>query len=70
MRKFYLNREEDVSGVSGTGRIAEGVLLNNGWVALEWNSPHKCVEIWQSLAEMETVHGHGGKTQVIWLNED
>lgn len=35
---FYLHRVEDDSGISGTGRIAQGVIFDNGKVALTWLS--------------------------------
>ena len=35
-RIFHLLRLADESGVSGTGRVAEGVIFSNGWVALVW----------------------------------
>ena len=37
-RRFELHRDDDVSGVSGTGVVAEGVLFSSGRVALEWLS--------------------------------
>ena len=70
MRRFHFNRVEDASGVSGTGRVAEGVLFDNGLVALTWNSVHKCVNVYTSLAEMMAVHGHEGKTIMVWMDYD
>jgi hypothetical protein len=70
MRRFHFNRVEDASGISGTGRVAEGVLFGNGLVALTWNSVHKCVNIYTSLAEMMAVHGHEGKTVLVWVDGD
>jgi hypothetical protein len=40
MKIFYLKRVEDESGVSGTGRIAQGFIFDNGKVALTWLSEH------------------------------
>lgn len=70
MRRFHFNRIEDASGVSGTGRVADGVLFDNGLVALSWNSVHKCVNVYTSLAEMMAVHGHEGKTELVWVDGD
>ena len=30
MKMFYLKRGEDESGVSGTGRVAQGFIFDNG----------------------------------------
>lgn len=69
-RRFRLNRVDDVSGVSGTGFVAEGVEFSNGMVALSFIGPFHGVETWTSLKEMKNVHGHGGKTRVVFLDED
>jgi hypothetical protein len=78
MRRFHFNRVEDAKtdktvgegGVSAVGRVAEGVLFDNGLIALTWNSMHKCVNVYTSYAEMTMVHGHEGKTVVVWVDPD
>lgn len=69
-RRFYLQRNEDASGVSGTGMVAEGVEFVNGMVALCWLTPTSCVGVYPSIRTVEEVHGHGGKTQVVFLDKD
>lgn len=70
MRRFHFNRINDASGVSGTGRVAEGVLFDSGLIALSWNSLHKCVCMYTSAAEMMAVHGHEGQTELVWIDSD
>ena len=65
MQAFHLERREDVSGVSGTGRVAEGVVFSNGLVALTWLSEHPTVSLYPSLATVEAIHGHDGRTLVV-----
>jgi hypothetical protein len=65
MQAFHLERREDVSGVSGTGRVAEGVVFSNGVVALTWLSEHPTVSLYPSLATVEAIHGHDGRTLVV-----
>lgn len=62
-QRFFLNRHEDVSGVSGTGRIAEGVIFKGGKVVLFWYSSQS-IAIYDSLDVLKQIHGHGGKTAV------
>lgn len=69
MRKFYLERIEDVSGTSGTGRVAEGVVFSNGWCALHWLTEHTSVAVYPSVADLEAVHGHDGATKVVMDEE-
>ena len=70
MRLFHLMRTEDESGVSGTGRVAEGVLFSNGWVALCWLSQRASVAFYASMADVEAIHGHDGKTAIVFVEEE
>lgn len=65
VRVFYLQRDEDVSGVSGTGIIARGAILPTGRVVLEWTSNHPTLEVHNNVNEVELIHGHGGRTRII-----
>ncbi len=65
MKVFYLHRKEDESGVSGTGRIAQGIVFDNGRVALTWLSDHPSVTVYDNLGEVRAIHGHSGKTEVL-----
>lgn len=62
---FYLHRAEDDSGISGTGRIAQGVIFDNGKVALTWLSEHPSVAMYDNIGDVRAIHGHEGKTEVI-----
>ena len=65
LKIFYLKRDEDESGVSGTGRVAQGFIFDNGKVAVSWLSEHPSVTIYDSIGEVHAIHGHGGKTEVV-----
>jgi hypothetical protein len=64
MRIFRLNRIEDESGVSGTGVVAEGVEFWDGTCSLRWGSDTRSTAIYDSIADVETIHGHDGKTKI------
>lgn len=70
MRRFVLYRELDISGVSGTGIVAEGVVFSDGSVALRWttNGVHSTV-IHESIQTVLAVHGHNGSTVIQWIDE-
>ena len=70
MKRFYLKRNSDVSGVSGIGNIAEGCLFDTGKVALTWLSELPCVTVYDSIDIMVRVHGHDGRTTVKWIDEE
>lgn len=62
---FYLQRIEDESGISGTGRIAQGVIFDNGKVALTWLSDTPSTGVYDSIGDVRSIHGHAGKTEVV-----
>lgn len=66
-RTFELVRHEDVSGVSGTGVVAEGCQFTDGSVALRWHGQNAATSVWPDLDALLAVHGHGGKTVVRWF---
>ncbi len=70
MRLFLLVRDEDVSGVSGTGIVAEGVEFSDGTVAMRWLRRPFSVAFYGSIHDVVAVHGQGGRTQVKWLHEN
>lgn len=69
-RRFVLERDTDVTGVSGTGVVAEGVEFSSGVVALTWLTewPTSVVFHDRGVASVEAVHGHSGSTRIVWLD--
>ena len=67
---FLLVRDEDVTGVSGTGVVAQGVEFADGVVALRWLGewPTSVVFHDEGIRSVLQVHGHGGRTRVVWLD--
>lgn len=66
MRLFTLWRVEDESGVSGVGEVAQGVVFSDGTVTMRWLTEYKSTAVYDSIGDLETIHGHGGKTKVVW----
>jgi len=66
MKSFVVIRTEDVSGISGTGEVAEGVEFHDGQCAISWYGRHQIVEIAADLKTWLEVHGHGGRTTLKW----
>jgi len=69
MRRFYLVRNEDESGVSGSGKVAEGVEFTDGSCALRWLTHTACTGNYANIKQLILIHGHGGKTVVEWKDE-
>lgn len=68
-RRFYLYRREDITGISGTGVVAEGIRFVDGTVALRWRTDKASTVVWASIEDALAIHGHGGATSVIWIDE-
>lgn len=75
MRRFHLRRLADVSGVSGTGYVAEGVEFTDGLCVLRWlvvgtaTQATPATGFYASLADVEAIHGHAGATVIEWIDE-
>jgi hypothetical protein len=67
MRTFLLNRKEDVSGISGTGIVAEGVQFSNGKCVVVWLTEYASVAIYDTMNDLQEVHCHEGKTLIEWI---
>lgn len=70
MRRFHLHRLEDETGKSGKGIVAEGCVFTDGRVAIRWTSSTPSWNIYDSVAHMEKVAGHNGKTKIIWKDDE
>lgn len=67
MKTFALVRDHDVSGVSGTGLVAEGVEFSDGRVAIRWvTGEHRSTVTWDSIEAVQAIHGHGGATRIVF----
>jgi hypothetical protein len=68
-RHFQLHRDTDVSGVSGLGHVADGVIFSDGHAAIHWlgrwptTTPHP-----EGIVSVKGVHGHGGATRIVLLD--
>jgi len=69
MRTFELHRDEDETGISGTGVVAEGIQFSDGQVALRWQvGDHRSTVVWDDVADVIAIHGHNGKTRIVWAD--
>lgn len=79
MRRFIVRRLEDVTGLSGTGVVAEGVEFSDSTVAMRWlqlspGNPHyqrgvrATTVLHEHVESVEALHGHNGRTIVEWVD--
>ncbi len=68
MRRFVLIRVEDLTGVSGTGEVAEGTVFSSGLAVIHWLREPYAMGVYQTLEDVISVHGHEGRTQLQFID--
>jgi hypothetical protein len=71
LRRFLLVRDVDVSGSSGCGVVADGVLSDSGKAALFWRGGRagaRGIGLYDSLDDLRRIHGHDGLTMVEFID--
>lgn len=77
MRMFNLTRTTYVTGISGTGIVAEGIQYSDGTIAMRWLDTGVTEEnrargvrpttvVHESIESVIALHGHNGATTVVW----
>jgi len=85
-RRFELHRDDDVTGVSGAGVVADGDLFDEpwtvrfpdgqvldlpaGWCRIRWRGLRPSTVLWPSVTAAQAVHGHGGATRFVWRDTE
>ncbi|EFC79015.1 hypothetical protein [Parafrankia sp. EUN1f] len=67
-RRFQLHRDVDVSGVSGTGIVADGVVWPDGSADVRWRGDRPSAVHWDRAEHAEQIHGHAGATRFVLLD--
>lgn len=77
MRRFHIQRDVDVTGLSGTGVVAQGVEFDDGTTVVRWMELPESSENYQrgvrattvifpAVTAVEALHGHNGATRIDW----
>jgi len=76
VKVFYLTRHKDVTGMSGEGVVAVGVIFSDGQAVYKWldkDGVSGAINIRKSLDDVIKIHGHEGCTTVTvkdWVPAD
>ena len=70
---FAMIRHADVTGVSGVGRVLDGVVFADGQTVVRWCVPGKplSTELYATFAEFLSIHVDShptNATEIVWLN--
>lgn len=64
---FVLRRTEDVTGVSGTGIVADGAWFpaaGGSKAVVRWRGERGSTVVWDDLQHVRQIHGHNGRTTI------
>lgn len=68
--RFHLWRHTDVTGSSGRGLVAWGIVWPDGTAAVRWKGdfPTTVVHHDRGMASVRALHGHGGLTSIVMVD--
>lgn len=67
---FVLRRHEDVTGISGTGIVADGALFpaaGKSKAVVRWRGERGSTVTWDNVRHVQEIHGHDGRTTVEFI---
>lgn len=67
-RRFKLVREVDVSGISGIGVVAFGIMFGDRSAVLRWCSRLSSTAVYSDIEDVVSIHGHEGNTKLEWID--
>lgn len=70
VRFFQLHRDHDITGFSGTGVVADGVVWPDGTVSMRWRGPVRTTVEAACLDDIRSIHGHDGATRIVSADLD
>ena len=65
-RVFKVHRLGDVSGTSGTGDVALGVIFPDGTTVVQWQTRARSVVVYSSWVDALYIHGHKDQTGFVF----
>lgn len=66
IRRFHIKRDIDVSGISGTGIVADGIQWHDGMCTIHWRGKHPTDNTHLSLQSVMDIHCHEGASKIIF----
>ena len=68
MKLFYINRKVDNSGLSGTGKVCEGVIFDNDKVVMMWLSENKSIVLHDNIENVYLIHCSNGLSEIVYYD--
>jgi len=69
--RFFMERREDETGISATGRVLEGVLWQNDQVTVQWRPPMSTITVYKDFDTFMKIHvtSHPSCNVVVFIDE-
>jgi hypothetical protein len=67
MKSFEIIREEDNTGLSGTGKVAEGIEFSNGKCVVCWCSDVSTIVIHENIKSIEIIMLSHSKSKINYI---
>lgn len=71
-RRFTILREADATGISGTGRVLDGVIFHTGQVVVCWRSAFGSITVFENWEAFDAVHLRAhpeNRAKIIFLDD-
>lgn len=71
MKAFHMIRVADESGVSGTGKVLEGVVFKDGTTVVRWCTETASTAVYKNFKEFKKIHidAHpDNETEIKWFD--
>jgi len=56
LKVFRMIRQKDISGVSGTGHVLDGVVFDDGTTVVKWLSNHSSISVFKTYDDFKAIH--------------
>lgn len=76
-RTFEIHRDQDITGLSGTGHVADGVVFPDGTAVVRWHEVggetyergvRATTVMFPNVTAVEALHGHNGATRLVFTD--
>ena len=66
VRRLHLERDVDLTGISGEGIVAFGCEFPDGSIVLRWDTLVRSTVLYDNVDDLTTISGHRGMTRIVF----
>lgn len=72
IRRFKVIRPIDITGISGTGHVIDGVVFDDGTTVIKWLTNYSSISIFKTFKDFKHIHidvHPENKSEIIFLDD-